>query len=188
MTFDSALDDVDQVLALSLLFGLRYTREARIASLSVSSPDLRSAAFADALARFLGGPGNRNSLAIGIPTGGARNASAMVNAVLSKTLPNGKRAYPQGIQKLNDTADEAALIRNGIPAQQPANGVVVLTGPASNIVRAVALTGCRDLASQRVRTFVISSTETALKSDRSQIDIHTLALAEHTPLALRLQL
>ena len=43
-------------LALSLMFGLDGKREARVASMSISRPSLKAAAFSDAVSRFYAGP------------------------------------------------------------------------------------------------------------------------------------
>ena len=48
--FDSSLDgDIDQVLALAMLFGLAGRQQARVASLSTSVFNLRAARFLDLL-------------------------------------------------------------------------------------------------------------------------------------------
>ena len=54
--FDASLDgDVDQVLALAMLFGLEGRRQVRVASLSTSRFSLRIARFLDLVARFYAG-------------------------------------------------------------------------------------------------------------------------------------
>ena len=153
VTFDSALDaDIDHVVALSVLFGLQAAREARIAGLSVSRYDLKAAAFADALARFFSGAGARYPLPIGVPASGSASTNpAMVEAVLAKPR------YAHGIKKWNDTADVAALIRNAVSAQQPENAVVILAGPASNVLASVELPGSAELYAKRVRSLVIAA-------------------------------
>ena len=51
--FDSSFDgDIDQVLALAMLFGLEGRRQIRVASLSTSRFNLRIARFLDLVARF----------------------------------------------------------------------------------------------------------------------------------------
>src|SRR5712691_11547624 len=70
--YDSSFDDgVDQILALAELFGLESAREAKVASLSMSRPDLAAAALCDAIARFYGtdanGVGPRIPIPIGFP-------------------------------------------------------------------------------------------------------------------------
>ena len=78
--FDSSLDgDIDQVLALAMLFGLAGRQQARVASLSTSVFNLRAARFLDLVARFYAGdqPGvaaSRNALRIG--SSSANNTAA----------------------------------------------------------------------------------------------------------------
>lgn len=167
--FDALMDEsIDQVLALSVLFGLEGMREAKIAALSTTREDLRVAAFCDALARFLGGPGAaRMPLPIGCPATAklAGDPAPMIAAVLAKQSAEGKPVYPRGIEKLNDTADAAALIRNGVSAQQPLNGVVILAGPATNLAQVLALPGVGDLIGKRVRLLVVAASDASLKRD-----------------------
>ncbi len=165
--FDALMDEsVDQVLALSVLFGLEDAREAKVASVSTTRDDLRVAAFCDVVARFLGGAGAaRMPLPIGCPATAksAGTVGPMVAAVLDKQAADGKPAYARGIEKLNDTADAAALIRNAVSAQQPLNGVVMLAGPATNLAQVLALPGASELIAKRVRALVVASSEAAMK-------------------------
>ncbi len=142
--YDSSFEGIDQVLALAMLFGFETAKEARVAALSVSRYDLNTAAFCDAVSKFYG-----DRLPIGFPaTGQPAGDVPMLMAVLSRSTP--------GIRKLNDTADVAALIRNGISAQQPLNGVVLLSGPATNLAQMLALPGVKDLIVKRVRLLVVT--------------------------------
>ena len=68
VVFDTSLDRIDQVLALSMLFGFEGTRRVRMSALSTSRFSLRRAAFLDLVARyFLTG---RNVAPIGMSTAG----------------------------------------------------------------------------------------------------------------------
>jgi hypothetical protein len=89
----------------------------------------------------------------------------MIEAVLAERTPAGEARYPHGINKLNDTAEAAAMVRNGISAQQPGNGAVVVSGPLSNIASALALPDVKDLVPKRVRTLVIAATPDELRAD-----------------------
>jgi hypothetical protein len=182
--FDTALNRSEHVLAMAALYKLQSTREARVASLSVSRSDLRIAAFCDALARYLSGAGSRNVAPIGIPAKLAQGqpANAMAEAVLNERTADGQPRYPHGITRLNDTADVAALIRNGISAQQPDNGGVVVAGPLSNIAAVLALPEVPDLAAKRVRALVIAATAEDLRADLPAVRI--VMQRWPTPLAL----
>ena len=59
--------------------------------------------------------------------------------------------YSHGIEKLNDTAEPTALIRNAFTAQHDQNCIVVLAGPATNLVKVLDLPGVKDVISKKVR-------------------------------------
>ena len=167
VVFDTALSRIEHVLAMAVLYKLQAMREARVASMSVSRPDLATAAFCDAMVRFLAAGGRGGPAPIGISAGSAQTQTpnAMAEAVLNARTESGDPRYPRGISKLNDTADVAALIRNGISAQQPDNGVVVIAGPLSNLAAAWALPDLAPLVPKRVRALVISASAGDLKED-----------------------
>ena len=164
---DTALGRSEHVLAMAVLYKLQAARELRVASLSVSRADLRAAALCDALARFLSGSGTRNAAPVAMAGREvqALAANPMIEAVLGERTTAGEPRYPHGIKKLNDTAEVAAMIRNGISAQQPDNAVVVVTGPLSDIAAAMVLPDMKELVPKRVRTLVIAATPDELRAD-----------------------
>jgi hypothetical protein len=167
IVFDSDLGNgVDAALALALLYGLEGKGEARLVSNSTTWSNLGSAAFADVLARFYAGPpppaGARGFQRALPPIGMAGNGSvggdtAVLQAVLEKQTADGLPVYPHGIHKLNDTADPAVLIRNALTAQYDANCLVVLAGPATNLVKAMDLDGGPDLIKRKVKLLVMAA-------------------------------
>src|SRR5579863_7729692 len=123
-------ESIDAVLALAMLYGFQGKNEARVLSISTSRPSFKAAACCDAIARFYNGePGPFfPALAIGMAESGPAAADTpIVAAVTAK--------FPPKIQKLNDTADPVALIRNALTAQVDQNAAVVLAGPATNLAR-----------------------------------------------------
>ena len=165
--FDTALTSSEHVLALAALYKLQSAREARVASLSVSRSDLRTAALCDALLRFFSGTASRSPMPIGMPTVAARGQTpnAMAEAVLGALTAGGEPRHPNGIAKINDTADVAAVIRNGISAQQPDNGAVVIAGPLSNLAAAMALPDLAGLVAKRIRVLTVAVTAENLRAD-----------------------
>ncbi len=163
--FDSDMGrDIDQALALALLYGFDGKNEARIVALSVSGPSLNAAAFCDAVGRFYAGPVNggfggfARSLPVGLSTTGKTLEDAPMLAVpLDRKKPDGTPAYVHNIHKLNDTADPAALIRNALTSQYDQNSLVVLAGPATNLVRVLALPGVKELIARKVRFLTIAA-------------------------------
>ena len=107
--FDSDLGNgVDAALALALLYGLEGKGEARLVSNSTTRSNLKSAAFADVLARFYAGPPPATGALRGFqrplpPIGMAGNGTldgdtAVLQAVLEKKTADGTPAYPNGIE------------------------------------------------------------------------------------------
>jgi len=162
--FDSSLNGgIDQVLALAMLFHLQATRSVRIASISTGDFNLKNAAFLDAVARFYSGgqlpysPGRR-LLPIGMATSGTQidTASPMVSAVLDKSGPDGQAAYPHTVTGLTDTADAAAVTRNGMMAHEDQNVVVVLGGSPTNLISLLDLPDGAEWAARKVRVLSIA--------------------------------
>ena len=162
--FDSSLDgEIDQVLALGMLFGVANRQQARVASLSTSRFSLRIARFLDLVARFYAGdqPGavvSRNSPAIGMWTSGPEtdSAPAMLEAVLSKTAADGKLAYVATLPTVNDTADPVALIRNALSAQVDRNAAIVLAGRPANLLALMSNPDGRAWATRKAAVLAIA--------------------------------
>jgi hypothetical protein len=164
VAFDTSLDgDVDQLLALAMLFGLEGRRQIRVPSISTSRLDLQAARFLDLVARFYGGEQagdfvvNRLPLPIGMTATGAQTTvgSPMLEAALAKTAA-GTGIYPRPLTALNDTADPVALIRNALSAQNDGNAVVVLAGPPVNLLGVLARPDGREWARRKARVLSIA--------------------------------
>jgi inosine-uridine nucleoside N-ribohydrolase len=155
--FDCGLgNSIDEALALALLYGVEGKNETRVISLSVSKPNLKAAAFCEAIARFYGGASSGAFGAVGrtMPVGLADEGKSpedtpMLTVPLSKLNGEGAPLYSHGIEKLTDTAEVRALIRNALTQQHDQNCVVVLTGPATNLARTLALPGAKDLIARK---------------------------------------
>jgi hypothetical protein len=164
VAFDTSLDDVDQLLALAMLFGLEGKRQIRVPSISTSRFNLEAARFLDVVARFYGGEQggdfvvNRLPLPIGMTASGTQTAdrSPMLDAVLTKTAADGKAVYPRPLGALNDTADPVALIRNALSAQADGNALVVLAGPPTNLLGVLARPDGREWAQRKVRVLSVA--------------------------------
>lgn len=150
--FDCDMAAIDDVLALALLYGLDGKRETRVASLSLSRPSVHAAAFCDAVSRFYAGAAApfMRMLPVGMELKGNPVApESMLAPVLTK--PD----YKHSINQPNDTADPAALIRNALSAHHDGNCLVVLAGPANNLLQALSLPGVREFAANKVRLLVV---------------------------------
>jgi inosine-uridine nucleoside N-ribohydrolase len=157
IVFDTGMRTrIDDALALALLNGLDGKNEARIAAISISSSNLKSAQFCDVVRSFYlsanTGPfaGFLRGLPIGLATGGGPDeATPMLDAALARHRSN--------IHKLNDTAEPAPLIRNALTAQYDQNAVVVETGPLTNLARLLDLYGAKELIAHKVRMLVMAA-------------------------------
>src|SRR5215468_493118 len=157
--FDCGLgNSIDEVLALALLYGLDGKNEARVISLSVSKPNLKAAAMCEAIARFYNGASSGAFGAAGrtLPVGLADEGKSpedtpMITVPLSRLNGEGAPLYNHGIEKLSDTAEVRALIRNALSQQPDQSCVVVLTGPATDLARTLYLPSVKDLISHKAR-------------------------------------
>lgn len=162
VVFDSDFGNtIDSVLALALLYGFDQKNEVRVASVSTTKSNLKSAAFCEVMARFYAAAppsafGMFRAVAIGMTDDGRMaEDTPLLSEPLAKKSPEGKPAYLHTIQKLNDTADPAALIRNSLTAQFDQNAIVVLAGPATNLANAMRLPGVPELIASKVRMLVV---------------------------------
>ena len=161
--YDSDLGNrIDDVLALAVLYGLDGKNECRVVSITISKPSLKAAAFAEAIGRFYSGAvsgafgATGRNLPIGLATEGARpEETSMMKAVLEAKTAEGKPKYDHGIHSINDTAEPHAVIRNALTSQYDQNCIVVLAGPATNLVHAMELPGTKSLIERKVRTLVM---------------------------------
>ena len=107
-------------------------RRSRCACRRVSTSrfNLQTAAFLDVVARFFAAElagdfvPNKIPLPIGMHSAGKQTDAVppMLSAALTKVGAEGSPVYPRGIEKLNDTADPVALMRNALTAQVDQNG------------------------------------------------------------------
>ncbi len=154
---------IGDALALALLYGLEAKNEARLVSVSVGNSNLNAAAYVDAVMRFYtnapaSGPfaGFSRVLPVGLASGGAMEHAEFLDTPLAKKKPDGSPVYSRTIHSVNDTAEVPALIRNALTSQYDGNCVVVLTGPATNLAKALGLPGVKELISQKVRLLCVA--------------------------------
>jgi hypothetical protein len=182
--FDSDLGaSLDGLLALALLYGAGGEKDAkvRLASVSISRPDLQAAAFAEALGGFYSDISNREiperfrrrrSLPVGLAEGTAPGSTpAMLAETLAKKNDKGEPLYPHEIFHLNDTAEVAALIRNALTAHHDNNSMVCLAGPATNLVRVLDVAGAKDWIERKARFLSVAMGSFA----GDAVDPHTAA-------------
>ena len=152
VVFDSAMDRIDDVLALAMLHGFEGHDQARIAAVSVSSGDFRAAQFCDVMARFYASAttGPAAMFRHFAPIGLADGQPAAEPAMFSKPFDGAS------IKSLNDTADPATLIRNSLMAQHDQNAVVVLSGAATDLAKLLDMYGVKDWISRKVKLLCVA--------------------------------
>jgi mono/diheme cytochrome c family protein len=164
--YDTSLDGgIDQVLALSLLFGFSATQQVRVPSISTSRYNLKTAAFLDVVARFFAADlagdfvSNKIPLPIGMHSNGKQTdaVAPMLSAPLTKAAAEGALVYPRGIEKLNDTADPVALMRNALSGQVDGNGAIILAGQPTNLLAMMANPEARTWPAKKVRVLSIAA-------------------------------
>src|ERR1017187_5463119 len=142
--FDSDFLSIDNLLAVSLLYGLQGKNECRVAIITMSRPNLAVACFADMVQRFYHGPaGNFSQLPpIGMRTEGAHGeTSPAFVAPFEKRKPDGTPVYKNDVKSVIDTGDPTTLIRNYLEAQADQTAFFVLAGAATSLAAALALPG-----------------------------------------------
>jgi inosine-uridine nucleoside N-ribohydrolase len=152
IVFDSAMDKIDDALALALLHGFEGRDEARIAAIAISSSNLKAAQFCDAVRIFYAGPagpgaGSVRGLPVGLAEGRSAGASAMLSAPVRATV----------VKSLNDTADVTTVIRNALTAQYDRNAAAVLSGPATNLAKLLDMYGAKDLIAHKVKVLSMAA-------------------------------
>src|SRR5688572_24206337 len=164
--YDTSLDGgIDQVLALAMLFGFAATQQLRVPSISTSRYNLKTAAFLDVVARFFAADlagdfvSNKIPLPIGMHSAGRQSdaVAPMLAAALTKANAQGAPVYPRGIEKLNDTADPVALMRNALSGQQDQNGAIILAGQPTNLLAMLANPDAKTWPPKKVRVLSIAA-------------------------------
>jgi inosine-uridine nucleoside N-ribohydrolase len=158
IVFDSAMGTaIDDALALALLNGCAGKNEASIASISVSNPNLKAAAYCDIVGRFYASAtsGPAAMFMRGLPIGLANGKPTADTPMLA--VPLAKPVYTTGIRSLNDTAEVAPLIRNALTAYHDQNAIVIVTGPATDLVKVLELHDTKDLIASKVKFLVFAA-------------------------------
>lgn len=152
--YTTTMSRPDSALALALLYGLQAKREARVAAIAVSGAGLGTAAFCDAVGRFYSpGPvaNSNRTLPVGLFADGTLPPdSPMVKAVMAHEPP-----YAHSIERLSDTSELPALMRNALTAQADGKAAFLLSSPATHLAKVLNLLGTRDLIVAKVKLLVI---------------------------------
>jgi hypothetical protein len=164
IVYDTALNRVDDALAMALLYGLDGKKEERFVSVSISRNNIKAAIYSDVIGRFYAGAVsgaigfNGRTLPIGMADSSAlKEDLPFFTKPLDKTLLDGKPAYTSDIHTDLDTGDVAAVIRNALTAQWDQNTIVVVSGPASNLAHTLTMSPvAKDWIQRKVKLLVFT--------------------------------
>jgi len=159
--FDSDMGaNIDAVLALALLYG--SGAKVKVVSVTVANSNLQAAAFCDAMGRFYAGSKtlvkSQYYAPVGLPENARRLPDApMLSKVMAVKTPEGAPAFITDVRSLNDTSDVAISMRNALVAQKDGEAVIIVAGPASNLMRALALPGNKEIIAAKTKVLVLAA-------------------------------
>jgi hypothetical protein len=127
--FDTDIgNDVDDVLALSMLHALQSRGDCQLLAVTITKPDELAGPFVDAMNTFYGRP----SIPIGYTRSKLKNDPSKF-LPLAEARDDGKLRYPRRVQRSSDTPSATDLLRR-ILSQQPDHSVVLIqVGYFSNL-------------------------------------------------------
>lgn len=165
IVFDCDLgNDIDDALALALLYGLDGKLECRVVGTTISKPNLKAAALSEVIGRFYAGTvsaafnARGRTLPVGLATEGSQpEDTPMLTAPLARTTAEGTLTYNHGIERLTDTADPIDVLRNALSAQHPQNAIVVVAGPFSNVAAMLKYPAAKALIPEKSRLLVVAA-------------------------------
>src|SRR5689334_12940603 len=152
--FDTDIgNDVDDVLALSMLHALQSRADCQLLGVTITKPDELAGPFVDAINTFYGHP----AIPIGYTHAGLKNDPSKFLG-LAETRDNGLPRYPHQMQRSSDAPPATKLLREILSRQPDHSVVLVQVGYFSNLAALLdtpadsnsALTG-RDLVARKVK-------------------------------------
>jgi hypothetical protein len=158
VVYNTSMTRPDAALALAALYVSASRRQTRVDGVCITGSGLDAAIFCDVVGRFYTGqgraPGSNAVLPVGFPADAPIPANPpMVKAAITRMRPDGQPQYARGVQKVTDTAAPDALLRNAVTFT--AETIVVLSAPATWLLRSLELAGTVAQYTQRVKRVVI---------------------------------
>ena len=126
--FDTDIgNDVDDVLALSVLHALESRGDCQLLAVTITKPDELAGPFVDAMDAFY----RRPDIPIGFTHSGQKNQPSRFLA-LANAMDDGKPRYPHRLQRSSDAPEATALLRKVLNAQPDGSVVLLQVGYFSN--------------------------------------------------------
>lgn len=159
ISFDSDFgNSIDSMLTLALLRAMASKLQTRVISVSITKSNLKAAQAEEALSNFYSGSTFGVADRIGLATDGKmREDTPILDAIVAKRAADGKPAYPSKIAGINDTAESSVTMRNMLLAQNDLNAVILLDGPATNVVQLLQLYGAKPQITAKVKYLVVAA-------------------------------
>jgi hypothetical protein len=146
-------NDVDDVLALSVLHALQSRGECELLAVTITKPDELAGPFVDAMNTFYHRPG----IPIGFTQAGLKNQPSKF-LPLAEAKDGGKLRYPHRLKRSSDAPEATRLLRRILTRQPDRSVVLVQVGYFSNFAAlldtpgdAASPLGGRDLVRQKVK-------------------------------------
>ncbi len=177
VVFDAAFgDNLDDLLALSLLYQLDNRNECRVAALTTSKHNVASAALFEVYQKLYGARPTANGMATG--SWGANTGP------LLKAASAGQETT---VHSVLDTAEPPNLIRNYLQAYHDGNATIICTGPTDNLRDLLALRGAKPIVAAKVKTLWLVGTDPkAIEAWPTPVELVTPEMAkpfQHRPSA-----
>jgi purine nucleosidase len=135
--FDTDIgNDVDDVLALSMLHALQSRGDCVLLAVTITKPDELAAPFVDAINTFYARPG----LPIGFTRAGLKNDVSKFLA-LAEAKDDGKPRYPHRLKRSSDAPPATELLRKVLSRQPDHSVTLVQVGYFSNLAALLDTTG-----------------------------------------------
>jgi inosine-uridine nucleoside N-ribohydrolase len=127
--FDTDIgNDVDDVLALSMLHALQSRDDCQLLAVTITKPDELAGPFVDAMNTFYGRPG----LPIGFTHSGLKNDPSKF-LLLADEQDNGKLRYPHQLKRSSDAPAATDLLRKTLGHEPDQSVTLVQVGYFSNL-------------------------------------------------------
>ncbi len=137
--FDTDIgNDVDDVLALSMLHALQTRADCELLAVTITKPDPLAGPFVDAMNTFYGRP----NVPIGFTRSGVKNEPSKF-LPLAEVKDGGKPRYPHRLARSLDAEDAVALLRRELSRQANQSVVLIQVGYFSNLAALLESPGDR---------------------------------------------
>ena len=160
--FDSDMGvNIDSALALAVLYGA--ASKIKVIALTVTNPNLEAAAFCDVVARFYTTGGRLKitpplyHFPIGYAGAGAAASGSMLTKALSVKGEDGSPVFGVNVKDVADTAEVPVVLRNALSAQKDGAALMVVTGPLTNLVRALKLPGNKEMIVAKIGALILGA-------------------------------